>query len=619
MRKILSEGSGEKSFLLGNEAIARGFLEAGGTLATTYPGTPASEIGDTLHNIAKDAGIYFEYSTNEKVAMEVAGAGAMTGHRTMVSMKSVGLNVAAEPLVTLAYNGVEGGMLIVVADDPFCHSTQTEQDTRYYARLANLPILEPSSPDEAREMASEGIEISEELGIPIILRTTTRVSHVRGSVDLKQWDKRKFEKKRFEKNPEKFAMVPALQRKKHEVLTGEIFEKAKKISEKTKLNKIERVGEEDVLHAVTSGPPFNYLMDVMRDENVPGEVFKLGMSFPLPEDKLLDFLKSKSKVVVAEEVEPILEKEIREIANFYGLETEVLGKRQGVFPRTGEFDIDVTKEGLNKIFKDKIENKISAKVEADLPSRPPTLCPGCPHRAVFYVAKKIEGIYPNDIGCYTLGIQPPYNMADCILCMGSSIGTGSGFSIAAEQDVISFIGDSTFFHAGIPPLINAVHNQNDMTVVVLDNRTTAMTGFQPHPGTPEDGMGRKAPELSIEKIAESCGSGFVRTINPIEDLEKLEDTLKEAVNYDGVSVVVARAPCTLRSVRKRSKAGEEIRWYEVDQEECTQCRICIDQFACPAFYTDEGTVKIEPDLCNDCGVCVEVCPVNAVRRVNDEM
>lgn len=609
IRDILTAQKGETLFLLGNEAAVRGALESGVSLASTYPGTPSSEIGDILSKIARDAGMYFEFSTNEKVALEVAAAAAASGLRTFTFMKHVGLNVASDSFMSVVYSGVNGGMIILSADDPQIHSSQNEQDNRHYARLANIPMLEPSNPQEIKDLMKFGYEFSEKYQIPILMRTTTRVSHMRGMVEvesLKNGRKTGY----FEKNPQRFVPVPEVARANHKIL-AEKMAKIQVESDNSPLNQIYHDGTK--LGIITSGSAFNYVMDVVEEHHLPARVLKLTFTYPFPEKTVLNFMDGVDEVLVIEEVDPVMEKEVLAVLGKYSIKKVVHGKLDGTLPLIYEFNPQIVRKGVNKVL-GTISDKVVKKESLTLPNRPPTLCPGCPHRAMYYTVKKVvsemeldDVIFPTDIGCYTLGITAPYEAGDYLLSMGSSIGTGCGFSKATKQQVVSFIGDSTFFHAGIPPLINAVHNKDNMVVVVLDNRTTAMTGGQPHPGLARDGMGDMAPAISIADIAKASGVGFIETTNPLNH-KRSKNVIKKALQYSGVSVVISKYPCTLIKTRgKKKNFTVEI------GDNCDKCLVCLEELSCPAIYqSDDGSVNIDSQLCNKCSLCIQVCPENAV-------
>ncbi|MGD2127336.1 MAG: indolepyruvate ferredoxin oxidoreductase subunit alpha, partial [Desulfobacteraceae bacterium] len=484
MHKLLTDSPGKEMLLLGNEAIARGALEAGVAFATCYPGTPSSEIPEQFFVISQETDLYFEYSTNEKVALEVGAGAAISGLRTMVTMKHVGLNVAADPLMTLAYTGVEGGMVIVNADDPYLFSSQNEQDNRYYARLSSLPMLEPTNTQEMKDWTVAAFELSEELQLPVILRTTTRLAHIRGGVKLGKLRSRTT-KTTFKKNPFHYVCVPAVSRNLHKLLL-ERYDRALERSEKSPFNEMMGSGKRGI---VANGVSFNYVKDAVSDLGIEHEVsiLKLGFSYPVPKDLCARFMKPLEKVLVVEELEPVVEHDLRAIAQEKGLNISIKGKGVGGLTRLYEYDPGMVRKAIAEYMG--LDYQAPAAVDTSdlptLPGRPPNLCAGCPHRATFYAVKQVygtEAIHPTDIGCYTLGLLPPLSMGDLVICMGSSVSSSCGFSRATDQKVASFIGDSTFFHSGITGLINAVHNNHKFTLVIMDNGTTAMTGHQPHPG-----------------------------------------------------------------------------------------------------------------------------------------
>jgi len=619
--EIIESKHKETILLLGNEAITRGALEAGIDVATTYPGTPSSEIADTFSAIAKHLkkkgekpSFYFEYSTNEKVALEVAAAASFSGLRALTCMKHVGLNVASDAFMTYLYVGCRGGHVIVSADDPYCHSSQNEQDNRYFAIFASAPMLEPTTPEEAKEMTRLGFEISEELQSPILLRTVTRLNHARGAVVLKKPIKSRG-KGHFEKSP-MLVTTPAVARARHPELL-KMMEHAEKISEKSPFNEIINVGKPDDWGIVTSGVSFNYVREVVDELKLDVRILKLGMTHPLPRKMCEKFLKSCKYIVVVEELEPILENQFKEIIYDLGTKVKLYGKSTGHFSRLYEYNPDIVTEALSKIFK--VKNPISKPLnpEIKIPGRPPSLCPGCPHRATYYAAKKAlpkGAVYPTDIGCYTLGKEPPLEMADLLLCMGSNAGTACGLSVSTDQKIISFMGDSTFFHSGIPPIINAVHHSHDVVITVLDNRTTAMTGHQPHPGTDFDGMGRPARRIKVEDVVKGCGVGHIEITDP-NNIKETTEAFKRAIEFKGPSVVVSKSPCILLENRSKRKAGEKIPVYTIDQEKCKKCKTCIGRFGCPAFYyADDGSVHIDEQQCNGCGNCVQICPFEAISK-----
>ncbi len=616
VKKILVAGEGEKLFLLGNESAVRGIFESGVSVASTYPGTPSSEIGNVLWKLAKEYGMYFEFSTNEKVALEVSAAASASNLRSFVFMKHVGLNVASDSFMSTAYLGVNGGMVILTADDPSMYSSQNEQDNRIYARLAGVPLIEPANPQEVKDFIKYAYELSEKLHLPVLFRTTTRVSHMRGVVNtgrVAQPPKKGI----FKKAPEKYVPVPQNSRRMHKELI-EKLKSAEKIANESSLNEIYDFGGK--LGILTSGGASNYVLDAVSEFGFKVRVLKLGFSYPFPESLVLKFLEGLDRVLVVEEVEPVMENDLLALVGKKKLNLEVLGKYNGFLPRIYEYNPDIVKDGINKAIYGKVSQKSFVKNSIPLPSRPPVLCPGCPHRATYFSVKKavkklgLEGqvIYPSDIGCYTLGVQPPYETADFLLSMGASIGTANGFAHSTDQKVVAFIGDSTFFHSGLPPLVNAIHNKANLVAVILDNRTTAMTGRQPSPSEPINGMGEDAPEISIENTVKGIGVEYVKTVDPY-NLYNTEKVFEEALTRNGVSVIIAKHPCALITDEKKRKRNVWIT-FTINQEKCTRCKVCITDLACPAFFVaNDGTIHIDPLICDGCGVCTQVCPEHAIE------
>ena len=625
LKELVTGGPGEKQFLLGNEAAVRGVIEAGVSIAATYPGTPSSEIGNILSVLAKDANIYFEFSTNEKVAMEVAATAAVSGLRSFTFMKHVGMNVAADSFMTTAYSGVNGGMVILSADDPSLFSSQNEQDTRNYARLANVPILEPSNCQEVKDMVKYAFDLSEQFKIPVIVRTTTRVSHMRGIVEFGEVSDNSsncdnhWKRGHFNKDPSKYVPVPAFAGDMHVRLWDKI-NKIEEITNKSDLNREIELADDKKYAIIASSSAYNYAHDVCKFNDLSINILKLGFSYPFPKDKVAGFLKDIDEVFIVEEVDPIIERETLSVVGSEKLNVTVHGKLDGTFPLYHEFNSDVVADGLNKVlnFKEDSEIKYSSsleKLQDDIPSRAPVLCAGCPHRAMYYGVnlaieelglKASDVIFASDIGCYTLGINPPYNAADYLLSMGSSVGDGCGFSVSTDQKVVSYIGDSTFFHSGVSPLINAVHNKHNFVLTVLDNRITAMTGGQPNPGIPVDGMGDEAPEISIRKLALACGCDYVRVINPF-NLDQVIKTYKEALQRDDTAVIISKAPCTLiKGLEKKPP----VNFVEAN---CNNCDKCVNELACPAISKVNGKITIDTAQCDGCNVCIQVCKYGALE------
>ncbi len=614
MHKLLTDSPGSSQFLLGNESIARGAVEAGIAFVTCYPGTPSSEIPLQFFQLTRETDIYFEYSVNEKVALEVGAGAAATGLRTLVTMKHVGVNVAADPLMTLAYVGVKGGMVIVTADDPSLFSSQNEQDNRYYARLSGLPMLEPSTIQELKDLTARAFELSESLKLPVLLRTTTRLNHMRGSVTLGPMQPA-ITKKAFEKDPFNTVTVPAVSRRLHRVLLSR-QEQALALAENWEANQIIGRGAFGI---VSSGMAFNYVLDAVKDLNIRDRtsLLKLTFSHPLPRDLCLQFLQQAETVLVVEELEPVLEQELKALAYDNGLDVSILGKNIGGLSRLYEYDPALVRQAIARAFGLELPDPgtIDDTDIPDLPQRPPTLCAGCPHRATYYEIKQVYGeetIYPTDIGCYTLGLLPPISMADFLICMGSSVSSACGFAQAAEQKTVAFIGDSTFFHSGLTGLVNAVHNRHNFTLVILDNGTTAMTGHQPHPGVDGRPIDWNRHRVSIEQMVKGCGVEDVHVIKPFA-VKKSIETIRSTLDSPGVSVIISQEICPLFA--KAAKTAKAKKPYFVDPDRCRNHRDCVRLLACPAIYLDGGQVRIEEAMCVGCALCAQVCPEKAIRPI----
>ncbi len=614
MHKLLTDTPGKEMLLLGNEAIARGALEAGVSFATCYPGTPSSEIPENFFKISQESDLYFEYSTNEKVAMEVGAGAAISGLRTMVTLKHVGLNVAADPLMTLAYVGIKGGMVIINADDPSLFSSQNEQDNRFYARLSGLPMLEPTNVQEMKDMTIAAFDLSEELELPVFIRTTTRLNHIRAAVELGELKPVKI-KDTFQKNPFHFVCVPAVSRNLHKLLL-EKYDKALEKSETEPHNQIIGDGKWGI---VANGVSFNYVRDAVADLGIGDKVsiLKLGFSWPMPKDLCSRFLKHADKVLVVEELEPVNENDLKAIAQENGILTPIKGKGVSGLSRLFEYDPGLVRQTIAEYFGlDYTAPEITDLSDLPaLPGRPPNLCAGCPHRATYYAVKQVYGpdtIYPTDIGCYTLGLLPPISMADFVICMGSSVSSGCGFSRATDQKVVSFIGDSTFFHSGITGLVNAVHNNHKFTLVILDNGTTAMTGHQPHPGVNTDPMGVELTQISIEDLVRGLGVKDVHVVKPFK-LKKTIEAVKATMEYDGISVIISKELCPLFA--KATGQFKKTKPFYVNQNKCKNHRDCINLLACPAMFLEGDRVEIDKNLCIGCSVCAQVCPENAILPI----
>ena len=599
--------SGNKRELLsGNEAVARGAYAAGVRVACAYPGTPSTEI---LEELSRFPGVYCEWSPNEKVALEVGIGACLGGARTLVAMKHVGLNVAADPWMTLPYIGVNAGLVLVVADDPGMHSSQNEQDSRYYARMAGVPLLEPSDSMEAYRMVGAAFEISERYDTPVLLRLETRVSHSRTVVEYE--DERREVDLPYEKDAVKRVMIPGHARLRHPVLLRRLEELARE-AETSPFNRVEM--RSDRVGIVTSGVCYQYVREAFPEASV----LKLGFAYPLPERMARDFASHFRRLYVVEELEPFLEEALK------ALGLDVMGKAR--IPRAGELDPDLVGSSLAEIMEmdTGLRDGGWSRPEATrtprpttLPSRPPVMCPGCPHRGLFYVLSRLKLVVSSDIGCYTLSVLPPVSGIDCQVCMGAGVGMALGLERAFASSevnasyrgkVVGALGDSTFIHGGITGLIDMVYNRTPCTIIILDNRTTAMTGFQDHPGTGKTLMGEKTHALDLEALCRAVGVESVRVVDPW-DLEGTEKALREEVGSDRTSVIISRRPCTLMQ-----RSPHPV--YRVDEEECTGCRRCL-RLGCPALVVRGEKAWVDEGLCAGCSMCAQLCRPGALREVED--
>lgn len=628
LTKLVLGKEGEIVFLLGNEAIARGALEAGVGFVSAYPGTPSTEIVETLASVAKDVGFYVEWSVNEKVAFEAAYAAAMSGVRSLTAMKHVGVNVAADPLMSSAYTGVKGGFIIVSADDPGMWSSQNEQDNRYYGVHAFIPVFESYVPQEAKDVVRDLFDFSEKLRHPIIFRSTTRLSHSRGPVKLGPLRKPVINGV-FIKDPSRWTLIPQYARK----LRQELLEKWAKIKEEVNrwpYNKFTDNNSEYTI--IASGIAYGYVIDALKERDLEDKVniVKLSSIIPLPEKLVVKALEKSSKVLVVEELEPIIEVEIKKLVYEHGLANKIKVYGKDLIPQASELTLDRVLKAITKFLNIEYNEPEPVKIDVSIPPRPPTFCPGCPHRSTFYLLKKavntlrLKPIYSGDIGCYSLAVLPPFEEQDIIIEMGGSIGAANGLAHTVDQPVIAIIGDSTFFHAGIPGLINAVYNNAPMLVLVLDNRITAMTGHQPHPGTGITATGEQAKIIDPAEIARAIGVEFVATVDPYnvnETYETLVNALKYVVEKKRTALVVLKRACSLMINTLARRKGIRAPYYEVLEDKCKACGICYDYFGCPAIIPlDNGKARIEPEMCTGCGVCARICPFNAIilRREPDK-
>lgn len=607
---------GERKILLGNEAIALGLAESGCTLAASYPGTPASEILGAFQQLRKESGLrlHLEWSINEKVAFEVALANSYTGGRSAAIMKQVGLNVAADPLMSSAYTGVKGGFIVISADDPGPHSSQTEQDSRFYAMMAKIPAIDPISPADARAITAAAFALSERYEIPVLLRPTTRVCHARQDIELQPIKQAPFVPE-FEKNPARWAATPKFRL----ILHRQLNDKIRKISEDPEFfPRLLNPGAETSAPAciVGSGAVVAYLQEILTDlglwNSVP--VYRVLMPYPFSKSFGDSLLARYERILVLEETDPVIELQFQE-------SSKVFGRRTGTVPSAGELLPEVVED----IVRSFLALPPAAPIEApSVPGRRPTLCAGCPHRAAFFAIKKVfpKGVFPGDIGCYTLGLN--LGAVDTVLCMGASISQAAGFyhcfngSRENFPPICATIGDSTFFHSGMPALVNAVVQGARFVLVIMDNSTTAMTGHQPTPALGTNLDGHPVPRLSIADIARACGVKFVEEADPYE-MERFTGVLRSASKHasdaeGGIAVVISRRPCLMDRSQPRPHAGDA-RPRVVVNEKCKGCEFCLKQFECPAIQGqgEKQPVKIDSLGCTGCAVCVSVCPHKALE------
>ncbi len=586
-----------KVIMSGNEAIARGAYEAGCNVASAYPGTPSTEI---LENLATYDGVYAEWAPNEKVGLEVAAGASIGGARSLTTMKHVGLNVAADPLFAMAYEGVNGGFVVVTADDPGMHSSQNEQDNRLFAPHAKIAMVEPSDSQECKDFMKEAFKISEQFDTVVLYRSTTRVSHSKSVVEL--GEREDSEIKPYEKNIKKYIMVPAHSKKKHYEVE-ERLNKLREYSNNCSLNKIEM--KDTKIGIVTSGISYQYVKEVFGDTV---SVLKIGMSYPLPDKMMKEFASKVEKLYVVEENEPYLENALKILG------ISCIGKE--VVPICEELNPDILRK---VILGESISKSYSTDIKA--PSRPPVLCPGCPHRGIFYAVSKYKDniISSGDIGCYTLGMVAPLNVTDTVVCMGASITAGLGIEKAnqlAERNkkVFAFIGDSTFFHSGITGLINSIYNNIPIVTCILDNRTTGMTGHQENPGTGKTLQNKTAPMVDIEKLVLSLGikEENLKVVDPYK-LEETEAAVKIAYESTEPFVIITKQPCALKKDVIKRRANMHC---NVDSEKCKKCKACL-KTGCPALKFKDDIVSIDKNMCNGCELCKQVCKFDAIEKVGE--
>ena len=576
-----------KRLMLGNEATARGLYEAGCKVVSSYPGTPSTEITEYA---AKYDEINCEWAPNEKVACEVAFGASLAGARAACCMKHVGLNVAADPMFTMSYTGVNGGLVICVADDPGMHSSQNEQDSRHYAEAAKLPMLEPSDSVEAKEFAKIAFDLSEEYDTPVLFRTCTRIAHSQCAVE--ELEPKKFDNKEYVKNPQKYIMAPANAIRRHPEVEARQAKLAE-LAETTSLNRVE-MAKDDSIGIITSGTSYQYVKEVLGDSV---SVLKLGLVNPLPKNLILDFAKKVKRLVVIEELDPFIENHCKAL----GLNVD--GKN--IFPICGEFSQSLIAKALGK------DDKKFTASEDDIPVRPPVMCAGCPHRGLFYVLSKKKITVIGDIGCYTLGSAAPLNAVDSVLCMGGSVSGVHGFLKAAgdkANKTVAVIGDSTFMHSGMTGLANIAYNGTNATVIIVDNSITGMTGHQHNPTTGYNIKGDPATKIDLEALCHALGINRVRVVDPY-DLKETEKVVMEELAAEEPSVIISRRPCALL---KYVKAKPSL---VVDNEKCRSCKACM-KIGCPAIAMKDGKAHIDATLCVGCGVCKQLCAFDAIGGDN---
>lgn len=594
-------------FLMGNAAIAMGAIAAGLNVVSGYPGTPSTEVLETTakHN---DGSIYVEWSTNEKAAMELAAGAAYCGARTMVTMKQVGLNVASDPLMSLAYIGVKGGMVILVADDPGPISSQTEQDTRRFAAFSKLPCFDPSGVQEAYDMIQEAFAYSERYHTPVLFRPTTRVCHGYASITVKDAAEYQVNSPEgFVKDSSKWVIFPKLSYQNHIRMEKRNTELQSVFSDYPRNRIYPETDTACQKGIATHGISFSYTMEALHGKAAP-RLLKVATPFPFPEQLAVEFLQGLDEVLCLEELDPVIEQELVYLCGKYHLPTRIRGKLTEDVALAGENSCDSVAADLAAFLGWQPPEQNTTDQPPELPVRPPVLCAGCPHRASFFAVKEAmkgkKSVFCGDIGCYTLGNAMPLDMVDTCLCMGAGVNMTQGIG-KIEPDTIcfAFVGDSTFFASAITGMVNAVYNQANMTLVVLDNSTTAMTGHQPHPGTGKTMMGQVVDKVSIEDTLHGIGVKTVETVNPLH-LQEAIDCVKRVAVQDGVKAIIFKSPCAVLI-----KSGKPA---QIEESKCIQCKKCIRTLGCPAIMLQDGKVQIEQALCTGCGLCAQVCPTAAI-------
>ena len=621
IKDVVSNKTGP-AFLLANEAIVRGAIEADVKVVAFYPGAPTSEVLDTFSDAIDSFDYQMEIASNEKVALEICAGASFAGMRSLTAMKSVGTNVASDTLFVLGYTGVRGGMVIVMADDPHAHSSQSEQDGRFFAPNAYIPMLEPSTAQEANDMVKKAFEISERHRVPVLIRTVTRVNHQSGIVRLDEIRRQEFKRAKWKDLKEEYTTLGALARQK-KLKMLERREKLREEFEGSEFNFINGSDSGTGVGIIASSVSYLYVLEALKMHGIKLKVLKLGTTYPLPREMIARFIKDLKTVIVAEELSPFIEKEIAVISKDANPSINIIGKMSGHFSEAWEYNPSIVAKGiasaLGMTSLDYNSFALEAeKLKAIIPDRYPTFCAGCPHRATFVALSKAfvgkEHFMANDIGCYSMWVFPPIMHADSSLCMGASVGIANGLTHSIEERPIAVVGDSTFFHAAIPAIVNAVHNGNKFTILVLDNSVTAMTGQQFNPSTEFKAGGKLGKKISIEGVLKAMGVEFVEVVDSY-DVKSNVEVFKRALEFDGFSVVISRRECALYGDRNKRRRGEPIIPFYVDKDLCRRPYTCMRTFYCPSYQIDDDKqAMISPEICDGCTVCSKLCPFGSVKR-----